>query len=86
MVWVVDKKIVRHVLERDGRFAEVPVRASFEYESEDGKLVDGTLTTKTLYNEKNVLKVFPGLTAEELAAEIEETVDRDVREYIALGR
>ena len=32
MVWVVDKKIVRHVVERDGRFAEVPVRVSFEFE------------------------------------------------------
>ena len=86
MVWVVDKRIVRHVLERDGQFVEIPVRVKFEYEQVDGRMIDGTLETEKLYNEPSVLKIFPGLDAHELEREIEATVQRDIREYIALGR
>ena len=56
MIWVVDKKIVRHLIESDGRMADVPVRVSYEYAVEEGSLVEGSLSLKTLYDKATVCR------------------------------
>ena len=84
MVWVVDKKTVKHLLERDGKLLEIPVRVKFEYEYKDGKLVPGTIKTEKLYNQKGVVKRFPNIDINDLEEQIQQSIDRDIRDYIAL--
>ena len=85
MLWAVDKIIVRHLLERDGVLAEIPIRVSFEYAVEDGELVADSLTLNTLFNEAAVLKHFPNLDKSELDQEIAATVQQEIREHLALS-
>jgi hypothetical protein len=85
MLWAVDKKIVRHVLERDGQLVEIPIRVTFEYAIEDGTLVDDTLSLKTLFNAAAVLKHFPTLDETDLHDEIEDNVRREIDEHLALA-
>ena len=82
MVWVVDKRVVRHLIESENRLFELPVRVEFEYERENGRFVDGTLKTSTLFNEAQVLKTCPDITAEELNKAVADSVERDVMEFI----
>jgi hypothetical protein len=85
MLWAVDKKIVRHVLEHDGQLVEIPVRVSFEYAIEDGSLVENTLTLKTLFNEVAVLKRFPSLKKSNLDQQIDVSVRQEINEHLALA-
>ena len=85
MLWAVDKKIVRHLLEHDGVLVEIPIRVSFEYAVEDGQLVADSLTLKTLFNEAAVLKRFPGLDKSELDEAISATVLQEIHEHLALS-
>ena len=85
MLWAVDKKIVRHVLEHDGQLVEIPIRVTFEYAIEDGALVDDTLTLKTLFNEAAVLKRFPTLDKQDLDEQISVIVGREFQEHLALA-
>ena len=85
MVWVVDKKIVRHLITRDRKMIEVPVRVTFEYQLEDNELVEKSLTTKVIYNEKGIAKIFPGIDLKQTKIEVNETVDKEIREHIAIA-
>ena len=82
MIWVVDKRIVTHLVESCNRLFELPVRVEFEYQCEDGRFVEGSLKTDSLYNEAHVLKTCPDITREELAASVEDSVQRDILEYV----
>ena len=83
MLWVVDKQIVRHLVEHGGRMAEVPVRVSFEYAIEAGAVVEGSLSLKSLYNAKHVCRCFAGLDESELEREVQATVKRAIDEHLA---
>lgn len=85
MLWAIDKKIVRHMLECDGQLVEIPIRVSFEYAIENGVLVDDTLSLKTLFNEAAVLKRFPSLNKDDLDEEIGASVRREINEHLALA-
>lgn len=85
MLWAREKKIVRYVLEREGSLVEIPIRVTFEYAIEDGQLVGDTLKLTTLFNEAAVLKRFPTLDQQDLAAKIGATVTREIREHLALA-
>ena len=50
MVWVVEKKIVHHILDMDYEQVEIPVRIKFEFEVMEGILVPNILSKETLYN------------------------------------
>jgi hypothetical protein len=85
LIWVVDKKVVPHLIQEDGQLAEVPVRVSFEYAVEDGAVIDGTLTLSTLYNKRSVCKHFPGLDDERLDEDVQATAERAIDEHLALS-
>lgn len=84
MLWAVDKKIIRHVLECEGQMVEIPIRVTFEYAIEDGTLVDDSLTLKILFNEAAVLKQFPSLDKDTLNSEINVKVRQEILEHLAL--
>lgn len=85
MIWVVDKKVVRHLVEQDGRLAEVPIRVKFEYAVEDGTVLDGSLSLNPLYNKDAVCRHFPDLDDEQLEEEVQATVERAIDEHLALS-
>lgn len=85
MIWVVDRKVVRHLITRDGKLAEVPIRVTFEYAIEDGTVLNGSLSLKRLYNKDAVCRHFPGIDDEQLEDEVQATVERAVDEHLALS-
>lgn len=82
MIWVVDKRVVRHLVESSNRLFELPVRVEFEYQCVDGEYVEGTLKTRKLFNEKQVLAMCPDIKRDELNAAVDDSVQRDVLEFI----
>ena len=85
MIWVVDKKVVPHLLSRGRLLAEVPLRISFEYAVDEGTVVDGSLSIKVLYNCRSVRRRFPGIEQEALNLEVGRTANDAVCEHLALS-
>ena len=85
MLYVVDKKVIRHILERDRKLLEIPVRVEFEYGCENGEMVEGSLKISTLYNKQGVARIFPELDMVELDEQIDSTVKKELREHIAFA-
>ncbi len=50
MLWVLDKKVFRHVAETRRGLLEIPVRVSFEYAVENDAFVARTMSRDILYN------------------------------------
>ena len=82
MVWIVETKVFRHVIDRDGQFVELPVRVRFEYGVTGGVFEPGTIDYKTLYNEATLLRRLPKLEPTELAADVDVTVRRALDEEL----
>jgi hypothetical protein len=85
LIWIVDKKVVRHLVEQDGQLAEVPVRVTFEYAVDDGAVVDGSLSMKQLYNKGAVCRHFPDLDDAQLDEAVQATVERAIDEHLAMS-
>lgn len=85
MIWVVDKKVVCHLLEASGRLAEIPLRVSFEYALDAQAVVDGTLSIKVLYNSRSVAKHFPEVAPADINKDVGRTAEHAVREHLALS-
>ena len=85
MLYIVDKKVIRHIVEHGGELLEIPIRTEFEYGCENGEMVDGSLKISMLYNQKSVARLLPGLDLDELDATIEESVRKELREHIAFA-
>lgn len=82
MVLVVDKKVVKHLVETGDGLLEIPVRVKFEYCIEDQRFVDGSMKRDFLYNRKVVRKHFPNVDSLQLEHEISATVDRALEESL----
>ena len=82
MLWVVDKKVIRHTINAGTALVEVPIRIRFEYCLRDERFVEGTLKRDFLYNRPELLRRFPRLQERALDAEIEGTVDRTIVEHL----
>lgn len=84
MVWVIDKKVVRHLLEAGSQLAEIPVRVKMEFELVDGTLVPDTLKLESLYNKDLVCKRFPNIEGAWLDEEIDKTVEHAIDEHLRM--
>jgi hypothetical protein len=85
VIWVVDKKVVRHLLTSERVLAELPLRVSFEYALESGSVVDGSLSIKVLYNHRSVRARFPEIEGEALKEDVRRTASDAVCEHLALS-
>jgi len=85
LIWIVDKKVVRHLIAQDRQLAELPIRVSFEYALEDGTVLDGSLRLSTLYNKDAVCRHFPDIDEEALEEEVQATVARAIDEHLAMS-
>ena len=82
MVWMVEKKIVYHVLDMGFERAEIPVRVKFEFEVKEGVFVTNTLSKEILYNQKAIEKRYPGLKPKSFHRMIEKTVENEITRYL----
>ncbi len=84
MVWVIDKKVVRHLLEADDQLVEIPIRVKIEFELADGVFVPDTLKTETLYNKDFVCKRLPSVDGDWLDEEVRKTADDAIDEHLRM--
>ena len=82
MLWVVDKKVIKHVIEAGSALVEVPIRIRFEYELAEEHFVSGSMKRTFLYNRPALVRRFPRLDSDELDAEMEDVVDRALCEHL----
>jgi len=80
MIVVVDKKVVKHLVETGDGLLEIPVRISYEYSLEDQVFVDGSMKRDYLYNRQAIRKHFPRIDDSQLDRDIEATVDQSLEE------
>jgi hypothetical protein len=82
MVWVVEKKMVKHILEMGYERVGISVRIKFEFEVKERGFAPDTLSKEVLYNQKILEKRYPMLTADSLDRAIGETADYQIEEYL----
>ena len=82
MLWVVEKKVVYHLLDLGFERVRIPVRVRFEFAVEQGTLVPDSLTRSMLYNGPLLEKRYPHLDRVRLEAAIEETVVQEIDKYL----
>lgn len=82
MLWVVDKKVIRHTIDAGTALVEVPIRIRFEYCLRDERFVEGTVKRDFLYNRPELLRRFTRLEPGVLDADIEDAVDRTIVEHL----
>lgn len=82
MIWLVEKKIFRHILDMGFERVQIPVRVKFEFEVVEGSFVPDTLTKEILYNQGTILKHYPKTKLSSLDSAIQEMVEDKIMEYI----
>ena len=82
MLWVVDKKVIRHTIDAGTALVEVPIRIRFEYCLRDERFVEGTVKRDFLFNRPELVRRFPRLEPAVLDADIERAVDRTIVEHL----
>ena len=82
MVWVIEKKVVHHMLSLGFEKVNIPVRVKFEFEVDNGSFVPNSLTRHTVYNKKTLEKRYPALDVDLLEASIENTVKREILQHL----
>lgn len=80
MIVVVDKKVVKHLVETGDGLLEIPVRVTCEYSLHNRRFVDGSMKRDYLYNRKAVRKHFPRIDDDQLDRDIAGTVDASLEE------
>jgi hypothetical protein len=82
MVWVVEKKVFRYILNTGFESLEIPVRVKFEFEVVEGAFVPDTLTKEILYNQGIIERRCSQVKLASLNNAIEEMVESEVMEYL----
>ena len=82
MLWVVDKKVIKHVVEAGSALVEVPVRIRFEFGLAEERFVSGSMKRTFVYNRQAWTRRFPELDSDELDREMEDVVDRALSEHL----
>ena len=59
MLWVVDKKVIKHLIEAGTALVEVPIRIRFEYELAEERFVSGSMKRTFLYNRPSAGAAIP---------------------------
>jgi len=78
VVWVVEKKVVHHLMDVGFEKIKIPIRVKFEYEVKGGAFIPDSLSTHTLYNKKVLEKRYPQLNLDSLENSINKTVNKEI--------
>jgi hypothetical protein len=82
MVWIVEKRVVHHVLGLGFEKITIPVRVTFEFEVKEGALLPDSLTTRRLYNRTILEKRYPELDLASLEHAIDTRVKKEILTYL----
>lgn len=82
MVWVLEKKIIHHVLALGFDTVDIPVRVRFEFEVREGALVPGSLSARMLYNRNLIERRYPAMDLSSLEASIGKRVEKEIRKHL----
>ena len=82
MVWLVEKKVVHHLLDLGFERVKIPIRVKFEFEVKEGAFVPESLSTHTLYNRKAIEVRYPKLNVASLNNSISKTVKKEIFKHI----
>lgn len=81
MVWIVEKKIIYHILDLGFESVKLPIRVKFEFELKNNTLVHDSISKHILYNRAALEKHYPHLDALRLQKTIENKVDEEIFRY-----
>jgi hypothetical protein len=82
MVWLVEKKVVHHLLDLGFEKVKIPIRVKFEFEVKEGSFFPESLSTHTLYNRKVLEARYPGLNLASLENSISKTVKKEISKHM----
>jgi hypothetical protein len=82
MVWIVEKKVVHHLMDVGFERVKNPVRVKLEYEVKGGAFVPDSLSTHNLYNKKALEKRYPQLNLASLDISIDKTVNKGIFKHL----
>ena len=82
MVWLVEKKVVHHLLDLGFERVKIPIRVKFEFEVKEGAFVPESLSTHTLYNRKAIEVRYPKLNVASLNNSISKTVKKEIFKHM----
>ena len=82
MVWLIEKKVVHHLMDVGFERIKIPIRVKFEYEVKGGAFVSDSLSTHTLYNKKALEKRYPQLNLASLENSIDKTVNKEIFKHL----
>jgi hypothetical protein len=82
MVWIVEKKVVYHIIELPFEQVTIPVRVKFEFEVKEGAFLPDSLTTRRLYNRTALEKRYPNLDLASVEHSIDNTVSKEIMSYL----
>lgn len=82
MVWLLEKKLFYHEFDFGFRKVTVPIRVKFDFEVQEGALVQESLSIQSLYNKEALARLYPKVSLEDLDEAINETVHQGVTKYL----
>jgi hypothetical protein len=82
MVWIVEKKVVHHILGLGFERVKIPVRVTFEFEVKEGVFVPDSLSIHTLYNRSALERRYPNLDPVSMESSINSTVRQEIMAYL----
>ena len=82
MVWIVEKKVVYHLLSLAFERVNIPIRTTFEFEIKEGTLVPDSLSASIIYNRKAIERRYSGVNVTELEGSINKTVKKAIHEHL----
>lgn len=82
MVWMVEEKIFYHIFDLGFERVTIPLRVRFEFEVQDGKLVEKSLSWQVLYNKQMLRNHFPNLNRDRLEKSVDKAVEEGIEEYL----
>jgi len=85
MIWVVRQFITHQILVVGPERVKFPIRVEVEYQEEKGRVSDGSLRKKVLYNKSFLMKHYPHLREKDLELLVEERVQRAIQEHLAVS-
>ncbi len=86
MIRVVEKKVIKHLVNTDHGLLEIPIRVHFEYSLESQLFVSGSMERRYLFNRQAALDRLPGVDVEQFDGEIEDAVDKNLIEHLKFTR
>lgn len=83
MVWMIEKKVLYHLIDLGFERVTIPIRVKFEYEVKNGTYVPDSLSYQTLYNQQAIAKRYPNMAPESLNKSIDRHIKDRLKRYLS---